>query len=36
VNLYRIVDTVDPVAAVDLSFPSLSHRTFRQVVPITR
>jgi hypothetical protein len=36
VDLYRVVDAVAPVAAVDVTFPSLSNRAFLQVVPITR
>jgi hypothetical protein len=36
VNLYRIADAVDPVATVDLNFPSLSDRAFLHVVPIAR
>jgi hypothetical protein len=36
VDLYRLIDDVDPVAAVDLSFPSLSDRTFHRTIPITR
>ncbi len=36
VDLYRIVGAVDPVTAVDLSFPSYTNRTFSDVVPITR
>jgi hypothetical protein len=35
VDLYRIVGVVNPVAAVDLTFPSLSERRFLQIVPIT-
>jgi len=36
VDLYRMVDPVNPVAAVDLSFPSFSDRTFQHVSPIHR
>lgn len=36
VDLYKAVVDVNPIATVDLSFPSLSHRTFAHVVPITR
>jgi Dolichyl-phosphate-mannose-protein mannosyltransferase len=36
VNLYRMVTSVEPLATVDLRFPSLSHREFRQIVPIAR
>jgi hypothetical protein len=36
VDLYHMVSAVNPVAAVDLTFPSLSNREFRYVVPITR
>jgi hypothetical protein len=36
VDLYRIVSAVDPVATVDLAFPSFTSRTFPHVVPITR
>jgi len=36
VDLYRMVNRVEPSTAVDLSFSSLSGRTFLHVVPITR
>jgi hypothetical protein len=36
VDLYRIVGAVDPIATVDLGFPSFTNRTFSGVVPITR
>jgi hypothetical protein len=36
VNLYRLAGTIDPVAAVDVTFPSLSNRAFLHIVPITR
>jgi 4-amino-4-deoxy-L-arabinose transferase-like glycosyltransferase len=36
IDLYRMVGDVDPVATVDLTFPSLSNRAFLQVVPVTR
>ena len=36
VDLYRLVGDVDPVAALDLSFPSFTTREFHGVVPITR
>jgi hypothetical protein len=36
VDLYRVVADVNPVAALDLSFPSLSNREFRHIVPIAR
>jgi hypothetical protein len=36
VDLYRLVDDVEPVVSVDLSFPSFNNRTFPDVVPITR
>jgi hypothetical protein len=36
VDLYRLTADVDPVEAVDLNFPSLSDRTFRHAIPITR
>jgi hypothetical protein len=36
VDLYRAVNDVQPVAAVDLRFPSLSDRQFLHVVPIAR
>jgi hypothetical protein len=36
VNLYRVVMRVEPVAGVDLRFPSLSYREFRLIVPIAR
>jgi hypothetical protein len=36
VDLYRVVADVTVAPAVDLDFPSLSRRTFRQVVPIAR
>ena len=36
VDLYRLVDDVEPVIAVDLNFPSFSNRAFRHIVPITR
>jgi len=34
VDLYKIVMDIDPVSTVDLSFPSLTDRTFPRVVPI--
>jgi hypothetical protein len=36
VDLYRMLMRVEPVAAVDLRFPSLSYREFLQIVPIAR
>ena len=36
VDLYRSVIAVDPVAAVDLGFPSFTNREFLHIVPITR
>jgi hypothetical protein len=36
VDLYRMVGDVTPVAAVDLTFPSLSNREFRHITPIAR
>jgi 4-amino-4-deoxy-L-arabinose transferase-like glycosyltransferase len=36
VDLYRMTGDISPVTAVDLRFPSLSDRTFAQVVPVTR
>lgn len=36
VDLYRIVGAIDPITAVDLSFPSFTNRTFSDVVPISR
>jgi len=36
VDLYRVTSAVLPVSTVDLEFPSLSHRAFQGVVPITR
>lgn len=36
VDLYRVVADVTAAPAVDLAFPSLSRRTFHQVVPIAR
>jgi hypothetical protein len=36
VDLYRMSGTVDPVAAMDLTFPSLTNRAFLQVVPVAR
>jgi hypothetical protein len=36
VELYRMVDEGNSVAAVDLTFPAFSDRTFHRVVPITR
>ena len=36
VNLYRMLMRVEPVAAVELRFPSLSSREFHQIVPIAR
>jgi hypothetical protein len=36
VDLYRIVERVDPIVSVDLTFPSLSNRAFVQVIPIAR
>jgi hypothetical protein len=36
VDLYHIVGAVNPVAAMDLTFPSLTSREFLHIVPITR
>jgi len=36
VDLYRSVIAVDPIAAVDLGFPSFTNREFLHIVPITR
>ena len=36
VDLYRMLGAVEPVAAVDLTFPSLTNRAFPHVVPIAR
>jgi hypothetical protein len=36
VDLYRLTVDVDPVSAVDLTFPEFGNRTFAHVVPITR
>jgi hypothetical protein len=36
VDLYRLTAGVESVAAFDLTFPSLSNRTFPHIVPITR
>ena len=36
VDLYRVTGSVSPVSTVDLEFPSLTSRAFRQVVPIAR
>ena len=36
VDLYRVAAEVNPVATVDLSFPSLTNREFLHIVPITR
>jgi hypothetical protein len=36
VDLYRMVSAADPVAAMDLNFPSLSNRAFFHIVPIIR
>jgi hypothetical protein len=36
VDLYRMVDDVDPVASLDLTFPSFSNKPFPNVVPISR
>jgi 4-amino-4-deoxy-L-arabinose transferase-like glycosyltransferase len=36
IDLYRIVEPVDPVDTVDLQFPSFNNREFRHIVPITR
>jgi hypothetical protein len=36
VDVYRVLESVDQVSAVDLSFPSLSERVFVRISPITR
>jgi hypothetical protein len=36
VDLYRLINDVEPVVAVDLNFPAFSNRVFRHIVPITR
>ena len=36
VDLYRVAGNIQPVAAIDLTFPSLSTRTFAHVVPVER